>query len=71
MDIVYGAGLLAALVVGGTAGWLSTTLHAERAALRQRDYERELAESRDLLAARAALRRGHAGRPGGTGTSEL
>jgi hypothetical protein len=57
MDFVYGAGLVAALVTGGAAGWLGTILHFEHVTMRERGYERELAETEELLAARAALRR--------------
>ncbi len=57
MDFVYGAGLVAALVTGGAASWLGTILHVEHVTMRERGYERELAETEELLATRAALRR--------------
>jgi hypothetical protein len=57
MEFVYGAGLLAALVSGGAAGWLGTILHSEHVSTRERGYELELTEAEELLVARAALRR--------------
>lgn len=57
MEFVYGAGLVAALVTGGAAGWLGTILHSEHIATRERGYELDLADSEELLVARAALRR--------------
>jgi hypothetical protein len=67
MVIVYVLGPLAGLIVGGVTGWLLTLSHFERIAARQQEYEEEMAEARELHAARALLRRRKLKRPPGGG----
>ena len=56
MATAFCLGLLAALLVGGATGWLATFGYFERIKREQREYEREVAEAQEMLAARAMLR---------------
>jgi hypothetical protein len=55
--IIYEAGLVLALLIGATVGLLITAAHYEQVALRQRQYEEEIAEGRELYAALAMILR--------------
>jgi hypothetical protein len=57
MTIVYVLGILAALLVGGVAGWLITLSHFEQISSKRQEYENEMAETQELYAARALLQR--------------
>ena len=57
MTIVYDAGLVLALLVGGAIGLLVTVSHYEQIALRRWQYEKEVTEGRELYAALAMFRR--------------
>ena len=48
MIILYDVGLLLALLLGGAIGLLVTAGHYEQVALRQWEYEKEIAENREL-----------------------
>jgi hypothetical protein len=55
--IIYDAGLVLALLVGAAIGLLVTAAHYEQIALRRWQYEKEVAEGRELYAALAMFRR--------------
>ncbi len=57
MVILYEVGLVLALLIGGVLGQLLTASHYEQIAARQREYEKEMAEGRELYAALAMFRR--------------
>jgi hypothetical protein len=56
VTIIYSVGLAMALLTGGAIGLVLTLAHYERISSRQREYEREIAEGRDLYAALAMFR---------------
>ena len=57
MVIIYDAGLVLALLVGSAIGLLVTAAHYEQITLRRWQYEKEVAEGRELYAALAMFRR--------------
>ena len=57
VGILYDVGLVLALLIGGVMGLLLTTAHYEQIAIRRREYEAQIAEGREILAALALFRR--------------
>jgi hypothetical protein len=56
MTVLYGIGIMLALLAGGTIGLLVTQAHYHLVAARHRQYEHEAAQDRELcLAAQARL----------------
>jgi hypothetical protein len=55
--IFYDVGLALALLTGGAIGLLVTAAHYEQIALRRWEYEKEIAEGREIYAALAMFRR--------------
>jgi hypothetical protein len=55
--ILYDIGLALALLTGGAIGLLVTAAHYEQIALRRWEYEKEMAEGREIYAALAMFRR--------------
>ena len=57
MTVIYGTGIMMALLAGGVIGLLLTVAHYQRAAARYHRYEQEIARDRELYtAAQAVLR---------------
>ena len=56
-------GLVLALLIGGAIGLLVTAAHYEQIALRRWEYEKEVAEGREIYAALAMFRRVKPGHP--------
>jgi hypothetical protein len=63
MFILCEIGLVLALLIGGLTGLTLTRAHYEQIAMRQRQYEAEVAEHRELYAALALYRRFKSGKP--------
>ena len=57
MVILYDAGLVLALLVGGAIGVLVTAAHYEHLAFQRWAYEKEVADGREVHAALAMFRR--------------
>jgi hypothetical protein len=57
MVILYDAGLLLALLIGGAIGVLVTAAHYEHLAFQRWAYEKEVADGREVHAALALFRR--------------
>jgi hypothetical protein len=62
MLILCEAGLVLALLIGGLIGLTLTKAHYDEIAMRQRQYEAEIAEYHELYAALALYRRFKAGK---------
>jgi hypothetical protein len=62
MIILYDVGLVLSLLAGGVIGLMLTTARYERIAVRQRQYEAEVAEHQELYAALALYRRFKSGK---------
>jgi hypothetical protein len=54
--IIYAVGLAIALLTGGAIGQFLTAAYYGRIAAQHREYEKEIAEGRDLYAAMTILR---------------
>ena len=65
MMIMYGIGLVLALLIGCMIGLLATAAHYERMRAGHGEYEQEIAEGRDFLCGPVCLQTQHAGQPGG------
>jgi hypothetical protein len=61
--IIYDTGLVLALLIGGAIGLLVRAAHYEQIALRRWEYEKEIAEGREIYAALAMFRRVKPGHP--------
>ena len=59
MTVIYGIGIMMALLAGGAIGLLLTVAHNHRAAARYRGYEQEIARDRELYAAAHAVPQHH------------
>jgi hypothetical protein len=59
VTVIYGIGIMMALLAGGGIGLLLTVAHYHRVAARYRRYEQELARDRELYAAAQAGRQHH------------
>ena len=57
MFILYDIGLVLSLLIGGVIGLMLTTARYEQIAMRQRQYEAEVAEYQEVYAALALYRR--------------
>lgn len=62
MLILCEAGLVLTLLIGGLIGLTLTKAHYDQIAMRQRQYEAEIAEYREFYAALALYRRFKAGK---------
>jgi hypothetical protein len=62
MLILCEAGLVLALLIGGLIGLTLTKAHYDQIAMRQRQYEAEIAEHHEFYAALALYRRFKAGK---------
>ena len=69
MIILYDAGLILALLIGGLIGLTLTKDRYDQDAMRRRQYEAEVAEYQELYAALAQYRRLKSGKPPGDKTS--
>jgi hypothetical protein len=59
VTVIYGIGIMMALLAGGATGLLLTVAHYHRAAARYRRYEQEIARDRELYAAAQAVLQHH------------
>ena len=55
MTVIYGIGIMMALLAGGAIGLLLTAAHYHRVAARYQRYEQEIARDRQLYAAAQAV----------------
>jgi hypothetical protein len=70
MILIDGLALLAAMLAGGAGGWLAAATDHRRVAERERSYEQELADYREIYAAWGMLRRTRCADPAKNDQSE-